>query len=389
MKIVFITGGLSPYRVAFCDCVNSYMERTQKGEMKLFLLSDQGFNSNYDNNLLMRSYAEVLKGKTLVMPDNTTRFMINPGIGKRIAEEKPDFVILGGSWTHPSTWLLLLCKKRIGAPIYFWAESHLHNGLKRKQRKAWKEFFKKHIYNHFDGFFAPGEYAREAILQTGCRKRQNCVQLPNLVENEKYRKAAEKRLQRDLIRAQYGIEQDRVVLFTPSRLVDLKGIMEFLESGTRELSDSQITWVVAGMGPLKEKLEAYANAHCVDLRLPGFVDQKTVVDYLALSDWFLLPSLSDPNPLSVIEALWAKLPLALSQYVGNVPETLEEEKNGISFNTLSEESVCRALVTMKNCDSEWLRSAGLRSGEIAQEHFEMGKETERIVLEIERRVKSE
>ncbi|MBQ1178641.1 MAG: hypothetical protein IIX50_06355 [Bacteroidaceae bacterium] len=223
MKIVFITGGLSPYRVAFCDSVNSYMERTQKGELKLFLLSDQGFNSNYDNNLLMRSYAQVLKGKTLVMPDNTTRFMINPGIGKRIAEEKPDFVILGGSWTHPSTWLLLLYKKRIGAPIYFWAESHLHNGLKRKQRKAWKEFLKRRIYNHFDGFFVPGEYAREAILQTGCFMRENCVQLPNLVENEKYRKAAEKRSERDLIRAQYGIAQDSVVLFTPSRLVDLKG----------------------------------------------------------------------------------------------------------------------------------------------------------------------
>ena len=43
--------------------------------------------------------------------------MINPKIVQKVKEENPDFIILGGSWTHPSTWILLKGKKRIGAPI--------------------------------------------------------------------------------------------------------------------------------------------------------------------------------------------------------------------------------------------------------------------------------
>ena len=46
--------------------------------------------------------------------------------------------------------------------------------------------------------------------------------------------------------------KNRIVLFTPSRLVDLKGIMEFLENGRDELKNSVITWIIAGMGPFKK-----------------------------------------------------------------------------------------------------------------------------------------
>ena len=384
MKIIYITGGLTPYRIAFCDSINKYMHDQNKGQLKLFLMSEQGFNSNYDTGKLMRPYAEILPGKTLIMRDATTRFMINPEIAKKVKAEEPDFIILGGSWTHPSTWILLKNKKKIGVPIYFWAESHFHNGLKRKQKSLWKEIIKKIIYNSFDGFFVPGLYAREAIEQTHCKAASNCIQLPNLVENSKYLVAASKRNNKLELREKYGIESNRVVLFTPSRLVDLKGIMEFLSNGKEELENSQLLWLIAGMGPLRDEIDGYAKKNNIDVRLLGFIDQDSVIEYLALSDWFLLPSLSDPNPLSVIEALWAKLPLALSQYVGNNPETLRDGENGLIFDTLSKDSVCKILRTIKSKDSSWRANAGEKSGEIARSQFDMETQTEKLVLRIER-----
>ena len=51
MKIVFITGGYTPYRVAFCDSINKYMQDTKKGHLKLFLLSEQGFNATMITHL--------------------------------------------------------------------------------------------------------------------------------------------------------------------------------------------------------------------------------------------------------------------------------------------------------------------------------------------------
>ena len=387
MKIVFITGGYTPYRVAFCDSINKYMQDTKKGHLKLFLLSEQGFNANYDYSSLIRPYAEILKGKTFVMKDHTTRFMINPKIVQKVKEENPDFIILGGSWTHPSTWILLKGKKRIGAPIYFWAESHFHNGLKRKQKVIWKEIIKRIIYNKFDGFFVPGLYAREAIEETHCKNADKCVQLPNLVENDKYVQAALNKGQKLILREKYQIEKNRIVLFTPSRLVDLKGIMEFLENGRDELKNSVITWIIAGMGPLKNQIQEYYKKNEIDVRLLGFVSQNEISECLTLSDWFLLPSLSDPNPLSVIEALWAEMPLALSKYVGNNPETLKHMENGLLFDTLSSESVSETIRIIKETDDNWIKAAGKKSGYIAHSQFDLNVQTKNLVLKIEEIIK--
>lgn len=387
MKIVFITGGVTPYRIAFCDSMNNYMCENKLGCLKLFLMSEHSFNNNYDNNSLMRPYAEILEGKTLVMKDGTTRFIINPNIAKRVMHEKPDFIILGGAWTHPSTWILLKNKKKIKAPIYFWAESHFHNGLKRKQKTIWKEIVKKIIYNGFDGFFVPGVYAKEAIEETGCKNANCCIQLPNLVENERYMQAALHKEQKYLLRDKYRIEKDKIVLFTPSRLVDLKGINEFMENGRNELKDNRIIWLIAGMGPLKEKIQKYAKKNSIDMRLLGFVGQEAIIEYLTLADWFVLPSLSDPNPLSVIEALWAELPLALSKYVGNNPETLRDGENGVLFDTLSQSSVCEAIQKMKSAKSEWLKRAQKKSGKIAKEQFDMMPQIQKLLAEIERIVR--
>lgn len=383
MKIVYITGGLTPYRIAFCDCLRRHLEFGKKGEVKLFWLTEEGFNSNYDNSKLMRPYGELLKGKTIVLPDHTTRFMINPEITSKVISEKPDFIIMGGSWTNPSTWMLLAQKRKLHAPVYFWAESHYHNGLKRKQRSMWKEFIKKKIYNRFDGFFVPGKYAAEAIQLTKCKNCENCIKLPNLIENNRYVEAVQRRKDKEHLRAQYNIENKKTVLFTPSRLVDLKGLVEFLENGKVNLAQNGFVWIIAGMGSLKDQIANIAEKERIDVRLVGFVDQDTIIDYLALSDWFLLPSLSDPNPLSVIEALWAELPLALSIYTGNNPEVLKDGVNGILFDTLSSKSVNNALNRIKRYDSAMLERAAIASGTIARRDFDMEEQTEKIIGIIE------
>lgn len=388
MKIIYITGGLTPYRIAFCDEVNKYLYESGKGILKLFLLSDEGFNTNYNNDMLMRPYAEFIPGKTLVLKDNTTRFMINPGISKKVRKEKPDFIVLGGSWAHPSTWILLSQKRRLKVPIYFWAESHFHNGLKRKQNTWWKKIIKKKVYNRFDGFFVPGQYAKEAIIKTHSKRANNCVQLPNLVDGKKYSIAVERRKNKYLLRERYDVKQEKIILFTSSRLVDLKGLLEFLHNGREELSDSNFEWIIAGMGPLEEEIKKYALQNGIDIRLIGFVKQDVIIDYLALADWFLLPSLSDPNPLSVIEALWAGLPLALSQYVGNTPETLQDGKNGFIFDTLLKKSVCDLLTKIRTCELSEAK-ASVISQSIAQNYFDITEQSIAFIRNIEGIIKNE
>ena len=50
--------------------------------------------------------------------------------------------------------------------------------------------------------------------------------------------------------------------------------------------------------------------------------------YYAASDLFLLPSIHDPNPLSVVEALHSGLAVAISDRCGNVEEGVMDGDNG-------------------------------------------------------------
>ena len=379
MKILYITGGLTPYRIAFCDQVNQILTENKLGELKLFLLSEEGFNSNYNNNQLMRNYAAFIPGKTVVLRDGTTRFMINPSIAKKVIEYSPDLVILGGSWLHPTSWILLLNKRKIGVPIYFWSESHFRNGIKRKKKKVILEVLRKKVYDCFDGFFVPGKYAKEAIESTQCKNAANCIQLPNLVENTKYYTAFLNQANKDCLRDKYGVSKRQIVLFSPSRLVDIKGIVDFIKNGVDELKDPIFTWFIAGIGPLHDEIEQLARNYHLDIRMLGFIDQSSIVECLTLADWFLLPSLSDPNPLSVIEALWSGLPLALSSYVGNLPETLSCGVNGWEFDTLSQKSVIDALIRIKQSNEAWRLMAQKTSIKIAQENFDIRSQSQRFI----------
>jgi glycosyltransferase involved in cell wall biosynthesis len=89
----------------------------------------------------------------------------------------------------------------------------------------------------------------------------------------------------------------------------------------------------------------------------------------AQADGFCLPSLSDPNPLSVIEALWAGLPLLLSTKVGNHPECLEQGKNGFAFDPLKASSVQRAISNWMALSPDELADFGKRSKLTAYANF--------------------
>lgn len=54
-----------------------------------------------------------------------------------------------------------------------------------------------------------------------------------------------------------------------------------------------------------------------------------MIELYSISDVFVLPSISDANPLTCIEALWTELPLFISENCGNYPEVIEQGKMDI------------------------------------------------------------
>jgi glycosyltransferase involved in cell wall biosynthesis len=90
----------------------------------------------------------------------------------------------------------------------------------------------------------------------------------------------------------------------------------------------------------------------------------------------LLPSLRDPNPLSVIEALWAGLPLLISDRCGNWPEAVEQGVNGWVIDPTSQTELCRAFEQALRLTEGDLARSGAASARIARQKFSTQRNVE-------------
>jgi len=98
------------------------------------------------------------------------------------------------------------------------------------------------------------------------------------------------------------------------RLGQEKGHQHLLKAATLV---PQATFVIAGEGPLRESLEAQAKQLGIDGRVKFLGHREDIQDLLAICDVFVLPSLSEGLPVSVLEAMAASKPVVASAVGGN------------------------------------------------------------------------
>jgi glycosyltransferase involved in cell wall biosynthesis len=115
------------------------------------------------------------------------------------------------------------------------------------------------------------------------------------------------------------------VVLTPARLHPQKGHAYLLRAAVQVPG---ATFVLAGDGPLRAELEAEAR----DLGIAGrcvFLGQRADVPaLLAAADLFVLPSLFEGLPVSVLEAMAAELPVVATA-IGGTDEAITSEESGL------------------------------------------------------------
>ncbi len=124
-------------------------------------------------------------------------------------------------------------------------------------------------------------------------------------------------------------QNEYVWIGTIANLFESKGIKHLIKAAKIvKKSHQKIIFVVIGEGPLKKMLEK----QIVDLDLENYfylVGAKKEADqYLKAFDIFVLPSVKEGFPYSVLEAMSAGLPLVTTS-VGGVVEIVENEENGL------------------------------------------------------------
>lgn len=111
--------------------------------------------------------------------------------------------------------------------------------------------------------------------------------------------------------------------------------------------------VILGEGTERKKLEKiiWENGLNDHILLPGYIENARNI--LPLFDIFILPSLSEGLPLTLLEAMQASRPCVATK-VGGVPEVLENGKCGILVSSKSINELYKGILLL--CKSEELRN---------------------------------
>lgn len=375
MRIVIITNILSPYRRFFFDELNKYLEKIDV-QFNVILMADTERGRSWKYEDLKTDYTIKLPNKTLYIKDDIF-IHINCGLEEKLKSLKPDIVIVGGGYLFPSVWNTIRLQKKLKYKLLFWSESHLNSEKGYSSFKVRvREKIRQVLYNSFDGFLYSGDMSKK-LIDFYCNKDKEMYLVPNLVDEEQFKKADFIReTSKKSLRERYNIDFDRYIFICPARLEKVKGIEEFIsiyQNISRECLD-KATLLICGDGELRESISRLIESiNNVDIRLLGNKSQQELIELYSLSDCFLLPSLSDANPLTCIESLWSGLPLLVSEHVGNHPEVVSEGENGYVFNYKDTLNAKEKIEKLIRSDDNWKKAARNKSKEIALERFESRK----------------
>ena len=107
-----------------------------------------------------------------------------------------------------------------------------------------------------------------------------------------------------------------------------------------------------------------------------------IIELYYAADAFFMSSLSDPSPLTCVEALWCGKPLFVSEYVGNYPEVIKQGENGYMYRYSDEQEAVKLLDAFVSASDDWKKKASEISLQIASERFDLEQVTRRLLTEM-------
>jgi glycosyltransferase involved in cell wall biosynthesis len=139
-------------------------------------------------------------------------------------------------------------------------------------------------------------------------------------------KSAQRTRSREEMRSALGIDPSAKVAGVIARLTEQKGHRYlFRAMATPELPDLHL--IVVGDGDLRDALQAETKALNIASRVHFLGARRDLGDLLGAMDVFVMPSLWEGLPLSMILAMGAGLPVVATEVAG-IPEVVENRKTG-------------------------------------------------------------
>lgn len=278
-------------------------------------------------------------------------------------------VILSVSYNDLNIMFLALLKKLhlTSKNYYFWAEAN-YLTLGARSENRFKNALRKFVFSSVDkAMIVPGKMAVLSFEKWGINNN-NYIFLPNTIDES------------NLIYTPNMRKNEIPTFIMPVRLIEnIKGVINFFQSiGDENVRNAR--FLIAGSGPDYEMYRKYIedNKYEQNIELLGFCDSKKMSHLYNTADALILPSFSDPSPLSLVEALYYHLPILCSTHCGNSFEAVEERVNGYTFSPLDKDDIRNKYNSFIFRHEEW-PTMGERSYNLFVSRFETNGVVERFV----------
>ena len=192
-----------------------------------------------------------------------------------------------------------------------------HDLASRIWRKKQQMLAEGNIY-----FVACSRWLESEAKSSALLKGQKITSIPNPIDTHIYKKGNKQEARQRL-----GLPQDKkLILFASQRVTNENKGMSYLVEACRQLSNlkKDLCEVVILGGHAEEVVgQLPMKAHPL-----GYVnDEQRVVDVYHAADVFVLPSLSENLPNTIMEAMACGVPCVAFK-VGGIPEEIDHLKNG-------------------------------------------------------------
>ncbi|MHB8973874.1 MAG: glycosyltransferase [Pirellulaceae bacterium] len=225
--------------------------------------------------------------------------------------------------------------------------------------------FNRLMLRRADRVVGVGESVRQALIQNEGIPANRVGVIYNGVDARHFQENGETA---SVIREEIGVTSDDFVILQVARLDHLKDHLTAIRTAARVAQECpRARLVLVGEGPEREVIEAEVRKLRIEPHVILLGLRQDIARLLRAADVFLLTSISEGIPVTIIEAMAVGLPV-VSTAVGGVPEVVVPDETGLLTASGDDVALADALLLLAR-DRQQRKQLGANGRRRAEHNF--------------------
>lgn len=229
--------------------------------------------------------------------------------------------------------------KLAGVPVIIASEHNIYRD--EKEKRFIRRINNKILSMVTDKMVTVSDAIKKDILRYDRVSPSKIMVLYNGVDTERFKP----RVSFGDIRKQFLMSKDDVVIGFVGRLVPSKGLNYLIEAVALLNNSSKVKLLIVGDGSLMEELKKMAKDKGLEESVIFTGLRRDITDILSCIDIFVLSSVKEGFPNSLLEAMAMGKPVVATA-VGGIPEIIEHRTNGFLVPPADIEGLAAAIKTV-------------------------------------------